>query len=189
MASRPTRKLKYKGDLAAPIRDDVTDQELIREVYRKLELLYQHYGITGGTAKERAEELAVALAFAHVPGFSVKSRKQPGRPIEWTGERLFKLHVDAWLCRCDLKGRFPKRKIRDTDVIKALRRNSKLLEEEKWLEDEKTLYRRYSQAKRKWGAGLDGIVREITKIARKRSSETKTPEHHGALPPPHIPRR
>lgn len=183
MASKPTRKPKYKGDLAAPIRDDVTDQELMREVYRKLELLYQHYRITGGTAKERAEELAVALAFAHVPGFTIKTRKQAGRPIKWTDPQLLELLVDAWVCRRDLENNITARKITDEHVIKELARSSK------WLADRATLYRRYSQAKKKWGSGLDGIVREITKIARKRSSKTKTPEHHGALPPSHISRR
>ncbi|HEY8596439.1 MAG TPA: hypothetical protein VIL84_14455 [Devosiaceae bacterium] len=98
---------KYKGILKEPIdrdyyfRDltllereivgeDGLKNEFVKLSLRKLDALYEHYGVGRGQPGA-ADELILELAKAHVPGFKIKSLKD--KRLKWDTDRLMQLHA------------------------------------------------------------------------------------------------
>jgi hypothetical protein len=109
----PANRRRYAGELAAPIvipasptfegaatqersakfwrdyeRHERKAERLLKQkLTRKLKLLMKHYGIRDRTDMPG---LAIALAFAHVPGFKVvnETKTTKGRKRKWDGLRL-----------------------------------------------------------------------------------------------------
>ena len=78
----------YSGALRTPINLDhvvgLKDEEVEKELIRKLPLLCDHYKIDRSLPIEEVWGLlALRLAFAHVPGFQIARPKRKGRKRKW----------------------------------------------------------------------------------------------------------
>ena len=80
-----------------------TERLIKQQLSEKLGLLMKHYGIAD---QNDMAGLAIALAFAHVPGFQLlpETRKKRGRKRRWDGTRYQELfetvensEIEAWL--------------------------------------------------------------------------------------------
>jgi hypothetical protein len=92
------KRTRYSGDLnkrfppaskmvASGKTVEETGHFLRDEVYRKMLLLAKHYGIaTNVTDPELFAQLAICLAFAHVPGFQFAAERRSSKL--WSDERL-----------------------------------------------------------------------------------------------------
>ena len=89
------------------MRADLSGSEYRKAVFRKLGLLYDHYQIADGEPSDRLAVLAIALAFAHVPGFRSAGQVLPGRPVDWTKEDLrllyFRVEAEKLQSRCSAR--------------------------------------------------------------------------------------
>jgi hypothetical protein len=109
MAKTPEQK--YEGPLAEPINglaiylttkdaedaDKAFREELAKRQSEKFEQLFRHYGIDP-TSSDAFAQLAMHLAFDHVPGLTVaipKEKKGPGAPAKWTDADKLKLVADV----------------------------------------------------------------------------------------------
>ena len=125
----PAKRRRYHGELAAPIvlaapasfegaatpkrvenywreyekHQRKTERLIKQRLSEKLGLLMKHYGIAD---QNDMAGLAIALAFAHVPGFQLlpETRKKRGRKRRWDGTRYQELfetvensEIEAWL--------------------------------------------------------------------------------------------
>ena len=94
------KRVKYAGALAKPIDllrlpDGDPEHAVMDEFQRRIALLVLHFGINPALPPESLWfQLAVRLAFAHVPGFGIQSRKRKGAKRKWTPEERRAL-VDA----------------------------------------------------------------------------------------------
>jgi len=108
-------------------------------VMDKLPLLLDHFGIPR-EEPDKWLELACRLARAHVPGFRTVKPKKSGAPQEWGEIELAALHIEVEM--------LTKQGMTAKEACRALLR----LPDGGWRfprsRDEKTLYRRYQQAKK-----------------------------------------
>jgi hypothetical protein len=94
------KRVKYAGALAKPIDllrlpDGDLEHAVMDEFAQRLALLLDHFGIDSALPPESVWfQLAVKLAFAHVPGFGFRSLKRKGAKRKWTPEERQGL-VDA----------------------------------------------------------------------------------------------
>ena len=94
------KRVKYAGALAKPIDllrlpDGDPEHAVMDEFQRRIALLVLHFGIDPALPPESVWfQLAVRLAFAHVPGFGIQSLKRKGAKRKWTPEERRAL-VDA----------------------------------------------------------------------------------------------
>jgi hypothetical protein len=94
------KRVKYAGALAKPIDllrlpDSDLEHAVMDEFAQRLALLLDHFGIDSALAPESLWfQLAVKLAFAHVPGFGFRSLTRKGAKRKWTPEERQAL-VDA----------------------------------------------------------------------------------------------
>jgi hypothetical protein len=94
------KRVKYAGALAKPIDllrlpDGDLEHAVMDEFAQRLALLLDHFGIDSALPPESVWfQLAVKLAFAHVPGFGFRSLKRKGAKRKWTPEERQAL-VDA----------------------------------------------------------------------------------------------
>jgi len=71
--------------------DRATAAAVERQIWKKVALLFDHYGIAD---KTDMAELAFALVFEHVPGFKVlpEAKSTRGRKLKWSPDRLDELY-------------------------------------------------------------------------------------------------
>jgi hypothetical protein len=89
----PNKPKKYSGILAKPIdlREQPfgTDSDVFirEEILKKIPALLDHCDVDDAlTLEKKWYQVALKLAFAHVPGFDVTSSKRKGRKRKWTVE-------------------------------------------------------------------------------------------------------
>ncbi len=129
----------------------------------RVDALYAHYGIDQ-MEPHAGGQLALALAFAHVPGFQTRKpgRAKPGRRRTWTtGES-----IELWAKILDAKG--SGRSIRNACVILTKRKDSPYFGQKAG-----TLLRRHYEA-----FGPSGRLTKAIdmSIAAKRASAEKKPK-------------
>src|SRR5262245_58801710 len=98
------KPIKYRGALAKPINLQKLDifkgisKNVSDEIIERLRLLINHYGIDVTLSPEQIIwELALSLAFEHVPGFQITQQQYRGAKRKWTLEecRALIAAVDA----------------------------------------------------------------------------------------------
>lgn len=146
-------QLRYAGALAEPLRQDLDERSFQAVVARKLNLLYKVHEVQGNTPNERLQQLAIALAFAHVPGFRFKGRA--GRPRRWCDAQVetLWLQVETEL----LSGR----------AKSASQAAKRIANQLCWLMDDDRplsgarILRIYNDARAKHGTGADAVLKVI----------------------------
>ena len=81
--------MKGESSLEAILKCAASDEWWDRAVVERLPLLLDHYGIKHNSIT-RWYELAIALAFDHVPGFRISNSRGPGRPRRQLSPEDFK---------------------------------------------------------------------------------------------------
>jgi hypothetical protein len=92
---------------AARAEQDNRHTELIVDIqYRRIRLLAQYFGIDPDLDADAFwPRLALKLAYRHVRGFQFRgNEKLPGRPLEWSSERLQKLRITVEEVKLKIKG-------------------------------------------------------------------------------------
>ena len=157
---RNERKVgQFSGDLAVPIRTQVPSftyvldeshpavqearaketNRVCREVWRKMDLLMDHYGVDK-EGSDKWEYLVYKMAKQFVPGFRITSSSKVGAPLDWGPLELLNLYIEV-------ESLIKNKQMTAMDACRILMRTP----EGEWryprCRDEKTLYRRYQQSK------------------------------------------
>lgn len=160
----------YTGILATPIPAGLGTRAHRKAVEAKLNALCRHYDISG-SGDERLAELAVALVFAHVPGFQ-EARKNvggAGKTFRWRDDVLLFLflHVENEMLKRQAAG--DPLQVGDAvlwvgaDFRRVFPRKGKPI-------SDNALRKGYYSARKRWGSGVDGILRAVREVRRPKGA-------------------
>lgn len=172
----PKRQVEgqYSGVLRKRIPAGASDVTYTAAVAAKFAALFDHHEIPRGPHASRMELLAIALAYAHVPGFKEQTRNVGGaaKSFQWTERTLLTLYllVESRIIQLQVAGH--RHEIVWAVLAVAadfLRAFPQALRKGKPI-SEHTLRKKYHEAKKRWGSGPDGVVRAILEVVRPKGA-------------------